>query len=163
MDKQWRLISFPYYTKDTDSSESLGFKHLDINIMKYIKGDIDQSALLSSSVAFDDEHQDNCTTVVLGFHRSIREWADRLLERGDLQETFTGHSTNCSQIYRVQDQKDYSDHTSTLCPALGLRITRPDIIHSSTQGSTRRRRSAFAWFSGIRDDYSVLDRTGYMT
>jgi len=163
MDKQWRLVSFPYYTKDTDPGESLGFKHLDINIMRYIEGDVDQGALLSSSVALDDEHQDNCTTVVLGFHRSIREWADRLLERGDLQKTFSGHSTNCSQIYRVQDQKDYGDHTPTPCLALGLRITRPDIIHGSTQGSTRRRRSAFAWFSGIRDDHSTLDGTGYMT
>ena len=72
-DKQWRLISFPYYTKDTDPGESLGFKHLDINIMKYTTGNVNQNALISSSVAFDDEHEDNCTTVVLGFHQHIQE------------------------------------------------------------------------------------------
>src|SRR5947199_2511880 len=80
LDKQWRLISFLYYTKDTNPGESLGFKHLDINIMKYIARNVDQSALLSSSIAFDNEHQDNCTIVVLGFHQFIREWANRLLE-----------------------------------------------------------------------------------
>ena len=162
-DKQWRLISFPYYTKDTDLGESLGFKHLDINIMKYTTGNVNQNALISSSVAFDDEHEDNCTTVVLGFHQHIREWANRLLERKDLEKSFTGHSTNCNQIYRPQDQRDFGNHTPTPCPAFGIRITRPDIIHGSTSGSTRRRRSAFAWFSGIGDDHSTLDGTGSMT
>jgi hypothetical protein len=61
----------------------LEFKHLDVNIMKYYAGKVDQGALLSSSITFDDEDQDNCTAVVLGFHQFVREWASRLLERGD--------------------------------------------------------------------------------
>jgi len=162
-DKQWRLIAFPYYTKDTDPGESLAFKHLDINLMKYIDENADGSALLSSSIAFDDEDEDNCTTTVLGFHRFIRQWANRLLERGDIEKGFTGHSTNCNQIYRSQDQRDFGNHTPTPCPAFGLRITRPDVIHGSTSGSIKRRRSAFAWFSGVKDDHSTLDGTGTMT
>ncbi|KAH0542465.1 hypothetical protein FGG08_003136 [Glutinoglossum americanum] len=155
-DKNWRLISYPYITKDTDPGENTGFLHLDLNTAQYVK-DGSGGNLLSSSIALDDEQADGCTVGVPGFHRHIHDWHNRLVERG---EDTAGFTTNCSTAYRAQDRKDWGEPIPMPCPALGLRLTRPEIIHGSTPHSYRRRRSLFAWYTGIDEAHINLDLKG---
>ena len=42
------------------------------------------------------------------------------------------------------------------CPAFGIRVTRPEIIHGSTPFSNRRRRTLNPWYSGILESYQDL-------
>ncbi|KAH0545339.1 hypothetical protein FGG08_000638 [Glutinoglossum americanum] len=158
-DKNWRLISYPYITKDTDPGENTGFLHLDLNTTQYVK-DGSGGNLLSSSIALDDEQADGCTIGVPGFHHHIRDWHKRLIDRG---EDTAGFTTNCSAAYRVQDRKDWGEPIPMPCPALGLRLTRPEIIHGSTPRSYRRRRSLFAWYTGIDDTHTSLDMKGTLS
>ena len=65
-DRNWKLISYPYYPKDTETEESTGFTHLNLNLHNFIKtgkgGNIVQGAL-----ALTDETDRNCTVLVRGF------------------------------------------------------------------------------------------------
>ncbi|KAI9769555.1 MAG: hypothetical protein M1840_004033 [Geoglossum simile] len=158
-DKNWRLISYPYITKDTDPGENTGFLHLDLNTTQYVK-DGSGGNLLSSSIAIDDEQPDGCTIVVLGFHHHIHDCHKRLIDRG---EDTAGFTTNCSAAYRAQDRRDWGEPVPIPCPALGLRLTRPEIIHGSAPHSYRRRRSLFAWYTGIDDTHTKLDLKGTLS
>ncbi|KAI9777789.1 MAG: hypothetical protein M1839_008584 [Geoglossum umbratile] len=158
-DKNWRLVTYPYITKDTDPGENTGFLHLDLNTTQYVK-DGSGGNLLSSSIAIDDEQPDGCTIVVPGFHHQIHEWHKRLIDRG---EDTAGFTTNCSAAYRAQDRRDWGEPVPMPCPALGLRLTRPEIIHGSTPHSYRRRRSLFAWHTGIDNTHTELDLKGTLS
>ncbi|KAI9781623.1 MAG: hypothetical protein M1839_005840 [Geoglossum umbratile] len=133
--------------------------HLDLNTTQYVK-DSSGGNLLSSSIAIDDEQPDGCTIVVPGFHHHIHEWHKGLIDRG---EDTAGYTNNCSAAYRAQDRKDWGELVPMPCPALGLRLTRPEIIHGSTPHSYRRRRSLFAWHTGIDDTHTKLDLKGTLS
>ena len=71
--------------------------------------------------------------------------------------------TNCSATYQAQDQKDWGEPIPMLCPAFGLRLTHPEIIHGSTPYSYRRRWSLFAWYTGIDEAHTNLDLKGTLS
>jgi len=153
-DRNWRLISYPYYTKDTDPGESTGFAHLDLNLQRFIDcgkgGDIVQGAL-----ALDDETEKNCTVLVPGFQDHIQEWWHDLRRRG-CGET-TGCTTDVKDIYTREDQNNYGEFQPVPCNRGDIRITLPQIIHGSTSKCDTRRRVVFPWFTGIGADHEILD------
>ena len=92
-DKYWRLISYPYITKDTDANgEEMGFLHLDLNLEAFMKNGQGGNRL-TSSLSLDDEEEDGCTVVAKGFHEHIRAWFLRLQQCG---WKGSGPTTNCS-------------------------------------------------------------------
>ena len=151
-DRQWRLIARPYITKDTDPGESTGFLHLDLNVGRYVQ-DGSGGSLLSSSLSLDDETPHGCTVVVPGFHKHIRAWHERVEARSQRAD---GATTNCSSTYRPEDQERWGPPEPQPCPALGLRLTLPTLIHGSTPRSIARRRTLFAWYTGIAEDHETL-------
>lgn len=151
-DQQWRLLARPYIAKDTDPGESTGFLHLDLNVGRYIQ-DGSGGNLLSSSISLDDETPNGCTVVVPGFHKHIRAWHERVEARSQRAD---GATTNCSNTYRPEDQERWGPPEPQPCPALGLRLTLPTLIHGSTPRSTARRRTLFAWYTGIAEDHETL-------
>src|SRR5579859_1086939 len=78
LDGNWRLVSFPYYTKYAMSGDSTGFKHIDINIGQLLKSGRGVS-MVQTAISLDDESSDGCTIVVPGFHRHIGEWWGEVL------------------------------------------------------------------------------------
>ncbi|KAH0537122.1 hypothetical protein FGG08_006055 [Glutinoglossum americanum] len=159
-DKNWRLITYPYITKDTDTGgETTGFLHLDLNTSKFVQ-DGSGGNLLSSSMSLDDEEADGCTVVVPGFHRHIKEWHARRLRRGEDPASFT---TNCSASYRAEDRRDWGEPEPAPCPAFGIRITQPEIIHGSTPFSNRRRSTLNPWYSGILENHEDLEIHGTLS
>ncbi|KAI9774031.1 MAG: hypothetical protein M1839_001916 [Geoglossum umbratile] len=102
-DKNWRLITYPYITKDTDAGgETTGLLHLDLNTSKFVQ-DGSGGNLLSSSMSLDNEESDGCTMVVPGFHRHAKEWHARRLRRG---ENPAGFTTNYGASCRAEDKRD---------------------------------------------------------
>jgi hypothetical protein len=158
-DHQWRLISYPYVTKDTDPGERTGFLHLDLNVGRFV-ADGSGGNLLSSSVALDDETPNGCTVVVPGFHRHIHEWYDRTRARDD---TAGGATTNCAARYRAEDRQSWGNPEPQPCVALGIRLTLPTLMHGSTPQADRRRRSLFAWYSAIAEDHETLQDAPTLT
>ena len=154
------LISHPYIAKDANPGEKTGFLHLDINVNKYSEYLGDTLHLLSSSVSLDNEVTDGCTVVVPGFHHHIHEWFRMVKARGASAD---GCTTDCSSIYRKEDQQTWGKPQPVPCPAFSLRITRPDIIHGSTNLAPVRRRTLFAWYRAIGADHETLEGEGSLT
>ncbi len=159
-DKNWKLISYPYYTKDTNRpGEKTGFFHLDLNVEDYVrtrKG----GNIVQGSVSLDDETTDGCTLLVPGFHRHIDAWWERVrkrkAEKGE--DPPTGRTTNLgSGLYAAEDKEDFGRFVPVPCTRGSIRISRPEIVHGSTAVSTLRRRTVFPWFTGIREDHDTLD------
>jgi hypothetical protein len=157
-DRGWRLVSYPYITKDTDAGgETTGFLHMDLDVSRYI-ADGRGGSRLSSSLSVDDEEMDGCTVVVKGMQRHIGAWYSRLLQRG---WKGCGRTTNCnSSTYTAEDRKEWGEVVGVPCRAWGVRITLPQIIHGSTARSVRRRRTVLPWFMQISADHEQLEVEG---
>ena len=68
LDKNYRLISYPYYTKDTSKGDSTSFTHLDINVGKLVESGRGIN-IIQSSLSLDNENEDGYIILVPGFHR----------------------------------------------------------------------------------------------
>jgi len=110
--------------------------------------------MVQGSVSVDDETEDNCTLLVLGFQHVIHEWWGRVTARG---KGTSGHTTNAKNIYLPEDRQSFGPLVPVPCKRGAIRITRPDIMHGSTSKARSRRRTLFAWFCGIRPDHQTLD------
>ncbi len=152
-DKNYRLISYPYYTKDTSKGDSTGFTHLDINVGRLVKSGRGIN-VIQSSLSLDDEDEDGCTMLVPGFHRWIAEWWARVVER---RENRDGYTTNAKNIYTAQDQQDFGRLVPVPCKRGTIRISRPEILHGSTAVANKRRRIVFVGHYGIQTDHETLD------
>ncbi|KAI9748266.1 MAG: gamma-tubulin [Chaenotheca gracillima] len=159
-DKQWRLISYPYYTKDTRRvGEKTGFHHLDLNVSEFLKTGKGEN-IVQGCTSLDDETNEDCTTLIIGFHRSIRPWWARVVKRkaAKHQQLPSGQTTNIPpELYTSEDSKLFGSFSPSPCGRGGIRITRPDIAHGSTATSHKRRRLVFPWYTGIADDLETLD------
>lgn len=152
-DQNWRLISYPYYTKDTIIGESTGFKHLNLNVPALLESGRGAN-IIQTTLSLDDEDEDGCTILVPGFHRHIREWWARVEARGIAAD---GLTTNVSQKYTKEDQESFGSFVPVPCKRGGVRISRPELIHGSTSVSTKRRKTLFVWHCGIQEDHVTLD------
>jgi hypothetical protein len=99
-DKNWRLISYPYYTKDTTVGDRTGFRHLDINVEELVEKGRGCN-MVQGLVSLDNEDDDGCTVLVPGFHRHIGVWWQRVRERG---QAGCGYTTNASKTYLAVDE-----------------------------------------------------------
>jgi hypothetical protein len=158
----WRLITYPYVTKDADVGESLGFLHMDINIKRRIESGIGANQL-TTSVSFDDETDDGCTVLVPGFYHHAQAWYDQLKARGQL-DRFNGRVTSASSdLYTRADKDAFGEPEPFPCQSGGVRITRSETIHGSTPRVLNRRRVAFPWHTAIQDDHETLEIPGQHT
>jgi len=159
-DKHWRLISYPYITKDTDANgEETGFLHLDLNLEAFMKNGQGGNRL-TSSLSLDDEEEDGCTVVAKGFHEHIRAWFLRLQQRG---WKGSGPTTNCSSAYQAEDRAEWGEPVGLPCPAWGIRITLPQLIHGSTPVSRQRRRTVLPWYTHIDANHEKLEIPGCLS
>jgi hypothetical protein len=158
---QWRLISYPYVAKETIPGERTLFMHLDISLDKYLSDEIgfDQ---LTSSVSIDDEDDDNCTYLVPAFMAHAKEWHDRVKRRLQL-ETISGHRTDALKNYTREDAQLFGTPQPFPCPAFGIRVTLPTVIHGSSAHATITRRVIYPWFTAIQPDHETLEIPGQHT
>jgi hypothetical protein len=159
-DRGWRLISYPYITKDTDAGgESTGFLHMDLDLEGFLE-DGRGGSRLTSSLSIDDEDMLGCTVMVKGLHRHLSAWHTRLLKRG---WRGSGPTTNCMGIYTAEDRAEWGEPVGTPCTAWGVRLTLPQIIHGSTPASVRRQRTILPWFMHIAQDHEQLEIAGCLS
>ena len=156
-DRGWRLISYPYITKNTGKKgEATGFLHMDLNLEAYLR-DGSGGNRLTSSVSIDDEDELGCTVAVKGFHHHIQAWHGRLLQRG---WGGGGLTTNCSQIYTAEDRAQWGEPVPVPCPAWGVRLSLPQLIHGSSKASVRRRRTILPWYMLVDGEHKELEAKG---
>ncbi|RPA88655.1 hypothetical protein L873DRAFT_1725222 [Choiromyces venosus 120613-1] len=154
-DLNWRLVSYPYYTKDTSAGENTGFKHLDLNVPELLAEGRGEN-IIQSSVSIDDEYEDGCTIVVPGFQRNICEWWVRVEARG---MTANGPTTGVAKTYTKDDERVFGAFIPTPCRRGGIRITRPEILHGSTPYCRTRRRTILPCFIAVSEDHHSLENS----
>ena len=152
-DKNTWLICYPYYVKYQVEGESTGFAHFDINVDEFVKTGRGKN-IIQGSLSLDDENEDGCTLLVLGFHRRIHEWWARVKQRG---QDSSGYTTNALKTYLPADEKDFGELDPVPCRRGAVRITMPEILHGSTPTAKGIRRTLFNWPTGIRADHRTLD------
>jgi hypothetical protein len=155
----WRLITYPYVTKDSEEGQQLGFLHVDINVCEYVKHGTGRDQL-TSSVSLDDETADGCTVLVPRFHHRCKEWVERVRARG---HDIAGATTPAKNLYLPEDVASFGPKVPFPCAAGGVRITDPAIIHGATAEVQRRRRLIFPWHTRIQEDHEQLEIPGQHT
>ena len=167
--KNWRQISFPYYMKAVLPGDYIYFLHLDLNIPRYMECGRGAN-WIQTSLSFSQEHKDECTHVIPGFHTKIQEWWTDVNQRMEDKTTTAAnrikdHRGNCmktSDIYTKRDKERYGEPVPVICSPGDVRISRPKIMHGSgsskTDGIAKRNRIVVnLWFVGIQADHSTLD------
>lgn len=72
-DKNWKHVSFLYYTKGVMSEDETGFKHINLKVPELLvfpRG----HQLIQTTASLNDRNEMWCTLVVQGFHKNITEW-----------------------------------------------------------------------------------------
>jgi hypothetical protein len=154
-DHPWRLISFPYYAKSTYPGESTAFRHIDVNIANFVRTGRGQNAL-QGSLALSMEDDNNCTELLLGMHRDIREWFDRLRLRGYTKDSYV---QRIEPMMWTEDDEHHFGYTwsKQKCSIGDVRLSLPSLPHGSTGPATSRRINILPWFVSVGADHQTLD------
>jgi ectoine hydroxylase-related dioxygenase (phytanoyl-CoA dioxygenase family) len=153
-DRNYWLISYPYYVKDTSAGEKTGFHHLDLNARRCVetgKG----ANIVQGALALDDEDDDNATVLVKGFHHHMERWYNKIQSRN--QQIPNGETTDLKTLYTASDREEFGYYTPVPCKRGEVRINLPTIPHGSTAKATKTRRAIFPWWTGIKSDHFHLD------
>ena len=159
-------ISFPYYLKATLPGDGIAFQHIDLNVKRFIECGRGSSRI-QTSLTLTQEDEENCTFVVPGFHRKLRQWWTDVLIREDsgvINRAASDHNGNClktNDLYRVEDKEKYGNFVPAVCGPGDIRVSRPEIIHGSTSGKDGKsggmRWVVNPWFVGIQSDHETTD------
>lgn len=76
--------------------------------------------IIQESVSLDDEDEDGCIELVLGFHKKIESWWNDVLNRGPV---FDGPVTGLEKIWLKEDSAKYGNFVPVPC------CTRWDAYH----------------------------------
>jgi hypothetical protein len=65
-------------------------------------------------------------------------------------------------MYTAEDRVRFGKPVLAPCLAWGIRLSRSDIIHGSTDEGTQLRRVMFPWFTAIKDDHMSMENPDCM-
>ena len=144
-DGRWRLISYPYYTKYTVPGDHTFFRHIDINIQRLISEERGAN-MIQGSLSLDDEDKD-CTEILPGFHKHIRNWfadackRDEMLKRERKAKPIVTngfvHQMSEELFSKADAVKCGVTWTRQPCKKGDVRITMPHLPHGSTGPATQ--------------------------
>ncbi len=153
-DLNTRLVSYPYYAKYVLPGDPTFFRHIDMNVNKYLE-DGHGGNIIQGSVSLDVENAHGCTEIVPGFHNHIENWWKKVKARGRAPN---GHVHGLEKIYLKEDIAEYGDFVPVPCQRGGVRMTMPEILHGSTHNNGGVvRRTILPWFVAVSDNGQTLD------
>jgi hypothetical protein len=159
-DSNYRLVSYPYVTKNSVVGDRTGFLHMDLDIQEYIRSKQGIN-LFTGSVSLDDEDDKTCTLIVPGFHDHIEDWYKCLDTRGEVP---AGATTDCSlKKYTSVDRKRWGFPIPRPCPSHGVQISRSEIPHGASKTSSRQRRVVYPQLVGVNPDCKTLEIKDQLT
>ena len=74
-DKDWRLSLYPYYAKYNHPGDSSFYCYIDLNIPGLVYEGRREN-MIQGTLSLDDEDNENCTEMLLGMRRCLREWLE---------------------------------------------------------------------------------------
>lgn len=157
-DRNHKLISYPYYAKLAQNRDSTVFKHIDINVPRYLANGRG-AELIQGFVSLDHEAQaSGCTVLVPGFHHHFCEWWSTMLNCTGKQSDPEEWVHDIGSLWTPQDAEKYGDFIPVPCMSGDVRVTQSEIIHGSTASTGNVPcRTIFPWFVGVQTKERVLD------
>jgi hypothetical protein len=154
-DKQWRLVSYPYYAKYAVKGDNTYFRHMDLNIPELL-AKARGCNMIQGSISLDNEDDSNCTVILPGMQHKLRQWWERVVERGQETDGFVHRITE--QMFTREDAKVLGlDWKRVPCNRGEARITMPHLPHGADGPSTGTRRTMLPWLVGLQDDLTTLE------
>ena len=117
--------------------------------------------MVQSSVSLTDENVKGCTLVVPGFHKNFQDWV-RMKQDDIDSKTSRSSTTDMKGMYTPKDWPIFGKPVPAPCPAWGIRLSRSDIIHGSTNEGTQLRRVMSPWFTAINEDHKTMENPDCM-
>ena len=65
-------------------------------------------------------------------------------------------------MYIAEDRVRFDKPIPAPCPAWGIRLSRSDIIHGSSDEGTQLRRVMSPWFTAINEDHKTMENPNCM-
>ena len=153
-DRNIRLVAYPYYAKYTREGDPTIFRHIDINVPKYLDNGHGGN-IIQGSVSLDDETAEGCTKIVPGFHLHIAQWWNNMCARGEVPD---GHVHGLEKIWIKEDAAQFGDFIPVPCKRGDVRVTKREILHGSTPNKGNGpRRTVLPWYVGVQEDGETLD------
>ncbi|KZF18788.1 hypothetical protein L228DRAFT_215864 [Xylona heveae TC161] len=157
-DHAWRLVSYPYYTRDACPDDSTLPRHIDLDVSHWMEtGEGDN--MIQGGLSIDDEDDSSTTEVLLGMHSHLKAWWKLVEERGLGGNGPNSHVTD--QMYTEEDMARFEcQWTSQPCKAGDVRFMSALLPHGGTGPATKRQRTLFPCFVAVADDHQKLDIEG---
>jgi len=83
-DRNIRLVSYHYYAKYVAPGVYTYFRHIDMNVSKYLANGHGGN-IIQGSVSLDDENAEGCMEIVRGFLKNIESWWGKVKASGQFQ------------------------------------------------------------------------------
>jgi hypothetical protein len=149
--KTHTFVAYPYYTKYAKPGDRTAFKHVDLNLHAAITTGVG-AEMIQGSASFTDEDEDNCTLLLLGFHRHVPEYLTwRELHRKHSTGYIEGWDDAVDWPAEIKDRWKEVVWTKQPCSAGQIRISHPLLPHGSTGPTTKERRTILPWFCLVRN------------
>jgi hypothetical protein len=154
-DQNTNLVSYPYYAKYAHEGDNTFFRHIDLNI-----GDLASSGrganMIQGTVSLDDEKPDDCTMILPGMHKHIKEWDETLTARGLSTGAFVHRIQD--RMFTSGDEKRFGTKwTPQPCQRGQVRVTLPHLPHGAYGPAKGERRTMLPWFCGLQNDLETLE------
>ena len=153
-DQKIRLVFYFYYAKYAQIDDATYFRHIDMNISKYIESD-HEANIIQDSVSLDDENTHECTKLVSDFHNHIIDWWVNVCFH---ERVTNDHIHDLEKLWISDDILIYDDFVSVSCRCDDVQMIRSEISHESTFDCDETvRKIVLSWFVKMCKDEKTLD------
>lgn len=117
-DRNTNLVSYPYYAKYAHKGDNTFFRHIDVN-MKQLASSVRGANMIQGMVSLDNENQDDCTEILPGMHKHIKNGMRSLPHVGyPQQHSFTALKVTCLPR-RIRSASPRSGHPLAMSARTG--------------------------------------------
>ena len=134
--RKQKLISYFYYVKYVVTENRIFFRHINMNVEKYLETEHGAN-IIQESVSFDDETEDDCTIIVFDFHRNIKIWWERVQARKNLSNT---HIHDLEHFWTDENSDFFENFVLVSCDKSVARIIMSKLMHESIKHKDEKKR-----------------------
>jgi len=147
-DQNTNLVSYPYYAKYIHKGDDTFFRHIDLNI-EDLANSHRGANMIRGTVSLDNEKEDDCTMILPGMHKHIKEWNEVLTARG----LSLDHRIQDSMFTSEDEKRFNTKWTPQPCQMGQVRVTLPHLPHGASGPAKGERRTMLPWFCGLHGDH----------
>ncbi len=156
LQSNWKihLVFYFYYAKYAQINDATYFKHINMNISKYIKSD-HEANIIQDSVSLDDENTHECTKLVSDFHNHIIDWWVNVYFH---EQVTNDHIHDLEKLWISDDILIYDDFVSVSCWRDDVQVIRSEISHKLTSDYDETvQKIVLSWFMKMCKDEETLN------